>query len=941
MSDFKIVFSYPLVLLLLIPALAFTLIPYFRLSKRYRKTRNRITSIVLHIIVMVLAISALAGMRFEYKIPNEKNEIILLVDMSDSEEEAQAARDEFVDIVLHDGQFDNYKIGVVTFGFDQKYAVPLTYDVDGIYDQYLDAELPDTSATNIAAALDYAKGLFENPQTAKIVLITDGKETDEEANKVIRSVAAQGIKVDTAYVPSDYVNDQVQLIGVEMPDYHVNLEENCTISVTLQSKDAFTAVIELRDNGVSSAVTPYQQVPLIKGTQTVAFTHSFSEYGLHEIVFNIQLDGDGLEKNNEYHSYIYMESFNKILILERTDGESLMLKNLLNDKDEYNIEIMNIASEELPMSADALREYDQVILNNIAYRDMPQDFDVLLEEYISEYGGGVFTVGGNDGDEANAYNRDDLYGTVYQQFLPVQAIDYTPPVGVFVIIDRSGSMGGEDAYGDSLLDWAKAGTVSCLDALDDRDYIGIMTLDTDYNVVLELTPRTQEAKILSAINSIETAEGNTIFSSAIDRAGQALRALKSVDKRHIIIVTDGQPGDKEEEYLEIIQNYYETDGITLSIVGINMAEGDSAYEAMKKATDLGHGRTIPARTTDLTLVMREELRAPEINEVNIPEEGFHPIVNLETSSLVQGLDRGEGAEKNKLTVTLDGFYGVKARSSDVADLILVGDYEVPIYAQWNYGKGRVGSFMCDLNGVFSADFMADPNGQQFIKNVVNNLMPVTNIRPNDISIKLTEDNYTNVLSVDAHLEEGETLKGELVAIVDGGEESLSLGETTPDTEDDPLSERAFYVKTCETDTLNQLNRVTFIAKKAGIYKIVVIKYNAQGVEVARLESYKAVSYSEEYDAFTDEATEGEEIVAPEEFLASLAERGNGVAIEDLEDPVEIFEGFVTDIDKEFDPRFVFMILLICLFLLDLAVRKFKFKWPHELIREYKEKKNFK
>ena len=66
-----------------------------------------------------------------------------------------------------------------------------------------------------------------------------------------------------------------------------------------------------------------------------------------------------------------------------------------------------------------------------------------------------------------------------------------------------------------------------------------------------------------------------------------------------------------------------------------------------------------------------------------------------------------------------------------------------------------------------------------------------------------------------------------------------------------------------------------------------------------------------------------------------------MAIEDLEDPVEIFEGFVTDIDKEFDPRFVFMILLICLFLLDLAVRKFKFKWPHELIREYKEKKNFK
>ena len=34
-----------------------------------------------------------------------------------------------------------------------------------------------------------------------------------------------------------------------------------------------------------------------------------------------------------------------------------------------------------------------------------------------------------------------------------------------------------------------------------------------------------------------------------------------------------------------------------------------------------------------------------------------------------------------------------------------------------------------------------------------------------------------------------------------------------------------------------------------------------------------------------------------------------------------------------------MILAIVFFLADIAVRKFKFKWPHELIREYKEKKN--
>lgn len=82
-----------------------------------------------------------------------------------------------------------------------------------------------------------------------------------------------------------------------------------------------------------------------------------------------------------------------------------------------------------------------------------------------------------------------------------------------------------------------------------------------------------------------------------------------------------------------------------------------------------------------------------------------------------------------MTVALGGFYGTKARSN--AELILVGDYNVPVYAQWKFGKGMVGSFMCDLNGTWSSDFMDDKNGKQFIYNVVNNLMPTQSIRPND------------------------------------------------------------------------------------------------------------------------------------------------------------------------------------------------------------------
>ena len=46
MVHFRIHFSYPLLLLVFLFGAVMTALLYFRLSKKYRKNRNRITSIV-------------------------------------------------------------------------------------------------------------------------------------------------------------------------------------------------------------------------------------------------------------------------------------------------------------------------------------------------------------------------------------------------------------------------------------------------------------------------------------------------------------------------------------------------------------------------------------------------------------------------------------------------------------------------------------------------------------------------------------------------------------------------------------------------------------------------------------------------------------------------------------------------------------------------------
>jgi hypothetical protein len=61
-SNFRITFSNPWLLLLLVPLAALTLIPHFRVAKKFRRSRNRVISLALHSIALILCVLLLAGM---------------------------------------------------------------------------------------------------------------------------------------------------------------------------------------------------------------------------------------------------------------------------------------------------------------------------------------------------------------------------------------------------------------------------------------------------------------------------------------------------------------------------------------------------------------------------------------------------------------------------------------------------------------------------------------------------------------------------------------------------------------------------------------------------------------------------------------------------------------------------------------------------------------
>lgn len=899
MTNFSVIFTNAWWLLLLIPAFALVLITYFRLNKRYRFTRNNIVSIVMHLIVMVLSIALLAGMTIEYDTPDTDVEVVLLVDYSYTLDDSEGEVDDFVKEVV-DNCNSQYKLGVVKFGYDQVYAVELTNDMTKVYSGYLSSTSPDTTATDISSALTYTASLFTNPQSARIVLISDALETDGEAKSVIKSLSDRGICVDTVYFPGDRLEAEAQIIGASASVSKVEINSPFEILLTLESSYEGPASITTYDSGIMGES---MDINLVEGPQEIVIPYTFAWGGMHNMTFELSANSDTIEQNNSFTTYFYLETFSEVLVIESINHESDRLISIM--KEELNATVINVADEaNMPSTLEDLREYDEIVLLNVSNEQLPDGFDVIMQQYVKEIGGGLFTICGNTPDSsegnwnANAYVRKDMYGSIYQDMLPVEVVNYTPPAGVIIIVDASGSMLNGGKYEGSKLNWAMDGARACLDALSERDHVGIMTLSDSYSEELMLTPRTQRNKILAAIAGVEHGAingtldvGGTIFSAALKRACTALASRNDLDKKHIILVTDGEPSS-----LDRVDYLYEAreiakQGITMSVYGINSSS--SAQSVMKEllreagGEDKNFHNILEGQYENIPQIMRDDLNTPAIEDVNY--ETFIPTITA-AGSVTNGISQ-------KDMPSLEGYFGVKQKEG--ATVFLKGQY-TPIYTQWDYGKGRVGTFACDLNGTWSEEFLSSDTGIAILNNIIYALFPSESVRSTDIEAVYTGDNYTTDLSIFTDLLEGQTIKVSVIG-QDGSEE--------------------VYLR----DLTTGYSRLTFAVKTVGVNQILIEKLDENGIELSSKTLYKVLSYSDEYTAFKDTD-------AANELMQSLSGSSNGVVVTD---PVQIFENAVEYLHIVIDPRILFAILIIICFLIDIAARKFKWKWPHEIIRENK------
>ncbi|MBE6978273.1 MAG: VWA domain-containing protein [Ruminococcaceae bacterium] len=393
----------------------------------------------------------------------------------------------------------------------------------------------------------------------------------------------------------------------------------------------------------------------------------------------------------------------KLLILESVVGQSEALCSMIDSR--HSFTVIHITDPiNMPDTPEKLQAYHEVILVNISHNDMPEGFDALLESYVRDFGGGLLTVGGED-----AYHPEDVGGNCYGDMLPV---DLTPPsMAVMILVDTSGSMwqpsDPSQPYEQSKLFAAVQGAIACLDVLTERDYVGVMSLGDMYDQNIELIPRPQYSKIVAAIDEATVSYGGgTMFWPALEAARHSLLDNTEVEKRHIILITDGMPGDHPDMYQEQAALNTEA-GITMSIVGIQCDE--ASKRVMLKLIEIVGGDFYDVQELqNVSNATRDDLSNPALRAFqyqnytpHITEAAIFPNITQERLPSLGG-----------------AYYSVLKEGATE----ILGSPYGPLYAQWNYGKGTVGSFMCDLDGTWSADFITSETGKEIINSIVSRLI---------------------------------------------------------------------------------------------------------------------------------------------------------------------------------------------------------------------------
>ena len=667
--------------------------------------RQRWVCFTLRLAILLLLALALAGVR--WLLPSRELSVLFAVDdsASISGPERQEARDFVQASLAHQSGSDT--AGVIGFAAQAELWQPPAAKL-----QIAKAwpQAANRQATDIGQTLDFASAIFSAGKTRRLVLITDGNDTAGRASEAAARLAPQGVELLT-----------VPLHSKSTPEA---LVEKVDVPRRLKQGEPFDLVAHIRSNVDTTAKVKLYQNQFLIEQRDVSLKPGDNEFRAP----NLKAEGnfisyeveivpalDTIAENNRATATASLRGEPRVLLVDSDEKQSQALADVLR-REKIAVETRGISG--LPKTLEDLQQFDLFMLSDVSALNVGRDQMDLYRRWVQDFGGGFAMIGGE-----NSFGVGGYYRTPVEQMLPVRMEHEdrqdTPSVAVLVVLDRSGSMTAPVA-GSTKIGLADQGAVFAMNALQPKDYFGVVAVDTQPHTVVPLEQIASKSSAEQKILSINAGGGGIyIFTSLVE----AYRQLRDIPARvkHCILFSDA--ADAEEKAAGEMSDGAKGSGnsfdiaaamlaakITTSVVGLG-TEQDKDTPFLRQLAERGNGRFyLTDDPTTLPQIFSTETM--KVAQSSLIEEPFLAVATSK-SPILAGLDWAQSP-------LLLGYNATKLKPT--ADLLLTTERGEPLLATWRYGLGQTAAFTSDAKARWASEWLNWPGFGKFWTQFVRSLM---------------------------------------------------------------------------------------------------------------------------------------------------------------------------------------------------------------------------
>ncbi len=896
-------FDNPWLLLIVLPILALLFIPFFLSVRKDNRNPYNVISCILHVLIAVCIAVSAAGTSIKSAL-TETN-VYVVADLSYSMEKNLEKVDGYINRLQKNLPIDT-ELGVVCFGGNGTHTVhtrlgerhkSIRNSVDDI----------DPNSTDIVSALDYTSKIFKSGVIKRIILITDGKDSNEAdgmaLKRKVNELHAAQIYVDAIYVDSNLTAEEseVQVSGVEYSD-KVYIGQESTASVLLQSNVDTRATLTVELDGEVISSTP---ISVGKGLRSVPVALKTDEAGNYEYTVRVSdVKADGNKENNVCNFSLNVSDKPRVLFVSGQKADETLLQEIYGEEYAETVDFKYVKEDpEVPYTVGALSQYDEIALSDVKLEEIEHyaQFVENLDTVVNVLGKSLIGMG-NLGIQDATDEENDVDAALMKlgRMLPV---NYGSPISenkqFVIILDISHSMA---QIGKLAL--AKRAAKQIVGLLGEKDEVIVVGFHSEGESIHLKTDASNAESVKAAIDKATTKNG-TVLESGFMRAEEAIGTSAATQSTQFFLITDKEGKDFENAQQRAVRlkNEY---GIKTSVLVVGSNTEDIPDGISQIATLTGGTSVGVLNSTVLSDAMfgdggiSETFKETVINRMSYVDlkQRYDSVLSGISSDYFQSIPAGG----------LGGYVGgyVTAKAKSTATTVITAKHgsanqkvDVPIYAHRIYGAGKTASFLSSFSGKWGAQWEKVGLSQQFFKNVFATNIPAQRV---DTPFTVSVNRGTSSASLTvrpAELKAGAAVDVQLIS---------PKGETQ-------TIENVVFDSTAYNCSFSLLEKGEYTAR---------VTYTYKG-ESYTLEKPLSVSYLAEYDEFT--------VFDASPLYKMLGEKGTVSEDGNLK---------IENDEKEVGVRIVYLtspllIVSVILFALDVIVRKVKWADIKNIFRKIRKK----